>query len=58
MPSGEFQEKHDQLPWSQMRAIRNRIIHDYRGINLQVIWDTVQNNLPALEKQVLKILGE
>ena len=56
--SGEFQEKHDNLPWSQMRAIRNRIVHDYRGINLNIIWDTVQNDLPALKKQAQKILGK
>lgn len=41
-----------------MRGIRNKIVHDYRGINLQVIWDTVMNDLPALKKQVEEILGE
>jgi len=56
--SAEFQEKYEQLPWSQMRAIRNKIVHDYRGINLQIIWETVQNDLPALEEQVREILGE
>ena len=56
--SDEFQEKHLNLPWMQMRAIRNRIVHDYRGINLHIIWETVQNDLPALKEQVRKILGE
>ena len=56
--SDDFQEKHPELPWFQMRGIRNKIIHDYRGINLQVIWDTVKNDLPALKKQVEGILGE
>jgi len=56
--SEEFQEKHPELPWFQMRGIRNKIVHDYRGINLQVIWDTVKNDLPALKKQVEGILGE
>ena len=56
--SEEFQEKHLNLPWMQMRAIRNKIVHDYRGINLQIIWETVQNDLPALKEQVRKILGE
>lgn len=44
--SDEFQEKHPELPWMQMRAIRNKIVHDYREINLDVIWDTAKNNLP------------
>jgi uncharacterized protein with HEPN domain len=56
--SDEFQEKHDNLPWAEMRALRNRIVHDYRGINLNVVWDTVQNDLPALKRQVQDILGE
>jgi uncharacterized protein with HEPN domain len=56
--SESFQEKHDEIPWAQMRALRNRIVHDYRGINLNVIWDTVQNDLPALKRQAQDILGE
>ncbi|MBL8097790.1 MAG: DUF86 domain-containing protein [Anaerolineales bacterium] len=56
--SDEFQEKHDHLPWSQMRAIRNKIVHDYRGINVQIIWDTAKNDLPTLKEQVRKFLGE
>lgn len=56
--SDVFQEKHDSLPWPQMRAIRNRIVHDYRGINLNIIWDTVQSDLPALKEQIQNILGE
>ena len=56
--SNEFQEEHGELPWAQMRALRNRIVHDYRGINLNVIWDTVQNDLPALKRQVRSVLGE
>lgn len=56
--SDGFQEKHPRLPWMQMRAIRNKIVHDYRGINLQIVWETVQNDLPALKSLVQKLLGE
>jgi uncharacterized protein with HEPN domain len=56
--SDEFRERHSLLPWMQMRAIRNKIVHDYRGINLHIIWDTVLNDLPALKKQVQSLLGE
>ena len=50
--SDEFQDMHSNLPWMQMRGIRNKIVHDYRGINLQIIWDTVRSDLPALKLQV------
>ncbi len=56
--SDEFQDKHSHLPWMQMRAIRNKIVHDYRGINLHIIWDTVNNDLPALKIQIEKLLGQ
>ncbi len=56
--SDEFQEKHPEFPWLQMRGIRNKIIHDYRGINLHIIWDTVTDNIPSLKKQIKDILGK
>lgn len=56
--SDEFQEKHDHLPWSQMRAIRNKIVHDYKGVNVEIIWDTAKKDLPTLKEQVSKFLGE
>jgi uncharacterized protein with HEPN domain len=56
--SDEFQDKYSHLPWMQMRAIRNKIVHDYRGINLQIIWDTVKKDLPTLKLQVQELLGE
>jgi uncharacterized protein with HEPN domain len=56
--SDEFQDKYPDLPWMQMRAIRNKIVHDYREVNLSVIWDTAKNNLPSLKKQIKKLLGK
>ncbi|MFZ1041424.1 MAG: DUF86 domain-containing protein [Anaerolineales bacterium] len=54
----EFQDQYPELPWMQMRAIRNKIVHDYPELNLDVIWDTAQNDLPALKAQIQKVLGE
>ena len=56
--SDAFREEHSELPWMQMRAIRNKIVHDYREVNLDIIWDTVKNDLPALKALVRKTLGE
>jgi uncharacterized protein with HEPN domain len=56
--SEELQEKHPEAPWFEMRAIRNKIIHDYMEINTDIIWDTVQNDLPALKPVIKKLLGE
>jgi len=56
--SDELTEKHPELPWFEMRAIRNKIVHDYLEVNTEIIWDTVSNNLPALKPLVPKLLGD
>ena len=48
----EFAEAHRQVPWRNMRGMRNRIAHGYFDINLDVVWDTVQTALPELLKQL------
>jgi len=55
--SDTFRDEHPDLPWMEMRAIRNKIVHDYRGIELEIIWDTVNNNLPGLHDQIISLLG-
>lgn len=48
----EFTQAHAQVPWRNMRGMRNRIAHGYFDINLDVVWDTVQTALPELPKQL------
>jgi uncharacterized protein with HEPN domain len=48
----EFAQAYGQVPWRNMRGIRNRIAHGYFDINLDVVWDTVQAALPELLKQL------
>ena len=48
----EFAQEHPQVPWRNMRGMRNRIAHGYFDINLDVVWETVQEWLPALLKQL------
>lgn len=48
----EFKQNHTQIPWNQIAGLRNRIVHDYFGLDLEIIWEIIQHNLPELEKQV------
>jgi uncharacterized protein with HEPN domain len=48
----EFTQAHAQVPWRNMRGMRNRIAHGYFDIDLDVVWDTVQTALPALLQQL------
>ncbi len=43
-----FREKHPDIPWRQMVELRNRLIHGYFDINLDIVWDTVAKDLPPL----------
>ncbi len=54
--SSDFQSLHSDLPWDRMVAIRNRLAHAYFEVNLAIIWDTAQVNLPPLRTQVERLL--
>ena len=54
--SAATQKKHSQLPWQEMKGTRNRIIHEYDSIELDIIWDIIQKDLPPLVSELEKIV--
>jgi uncharacterized protein with HEPN domain len=50
-----FRDKHPDIPWLEVRALRNVISHDYSSIKPERIWDTIQNDLPVLLKQLKEL---
>ena len=48
----DFVNQHTNVPWASMKGMRNRIAHGYFEINLDTVWDTVQQALPALVDQL------
>jgi uncharacterized protein with HEPN domain len=54
--SEEIEEKHNNIPWNLMRAMRNRIVHVYFKIDEKLMWDTIQNDLTPLIPQLEKLL--
>lgn len=54
----DFREKYrGALPWRELAGLRNRIVHDYPGIDLELVWDLVQNRLGKLREQVAAIIA-
>jgi len=49
---------HPEIPWVDIIGMRNRLIHAYFDINLDLVWDTVTANLPPLVDQLSRILRE
>lgn len=54
----EVAAAHPQIPWAQMRGMRNRMAHGYFDIDLNTVWDTVQISLPDLEVKLRKVVTE
>ena len=46
--SSSYQRSHPELPWTGMISMRNRLIHGYFDVNLDIVWKTVQDDLPYL----------
>ncbi len=48
----DFKERHADVPWGEIVAMRNVVVHQYFGILPEVVWDVVKNELPALRSQI------
>jgi uncharacterized protein with HEPN domain len=54
----DFAANHTELPWIEMRGMRNKVIHNYFDIDWEVIWSTVKDDLPRLKSQIDELLIE
>lgn len=51
-----FKSKYVRLPWKEMAGTRDKIIHHYFGIDLDIVWNIIKNELPKLKEQIKEIL--
>ena len=49
-------ERHPEVPWAKMRAMRDIVVHEYFGIDERIVWDTARNNLPPLAEPLRRLL--
>ena len=47
-----------EIPWHELRAMRNRLVHEYFRVDLDLLWGTVERDLPALRRGLRELLGE
>lgn len=52
----EIQDRFTDIPWYQMKGMRNILIHEYFGTDNDVLWRTIQEDLPQLEVKLKKIM--
>lgn len=53
-----LRDRHPEVPWADIIAMRNKVVHEYFGVDLEVVWRTVQDDLPALREAVARIVAE
>jgi uncharacterized protein with HEPN domain len=51
----EFEQKHTDIPWRQVYGLRNRIVHDYEGVNLKLVWEIIKIDLPELMRMLKRL---
>jgi uncharacterized protein with HEPN domain len=51
----DFKNSQSAVPWKKLYGLRNRIIHDYEGVNFLLIWEIIKNDLPSLKEQLVTL---
>ena len=54
----EFKEKYPDIPWKKMAGTRDKLIHDYFGVDIDAVWNTVKQDVPALKLKVGGIITD
>jgi len=52
-----FKAQHDTIDWTSITRMRDKLIHHYFGINVEIVWDIVQHNIPRLREQLNDLAG-
>jgi len=53
----ELKKTNPEIPWQDIMDMRNKLIHEYFGIDLNLVWSVVKNDIPFLKGQVVVMLG-
>lgn len=49
---------HKEIKWEKVKGMRNRLVHEYFGVNTKVVWKTIKEDIPELKKKMLELMKE
>lgn len=50
--SDDYRARHPQLPWNAIRGMRNRLVHEYHGVDVDLVWWTLAEQLPVFKRRL------
>ena len=56
--SESLNARHATIPWKRIAGMRDKMIHEYFGVNLQLVWDAIEHEVPRLKEKIAAILRE
>lgn len=54
----DFQKKYSDIPWNEMAKTRDKLIHGYFGVDIDLTWDIIKNDIPEIETKINAILSD
>ena len=54
----DLREGYPQIPWKRMTGMRDKLIHEYFGIDLEIVWEAINNELPPIKPMIQKVLKD
>ncbi len=54
----EIREKYPDIPWKYLAGMRDKLIHEYHGVDLEIVWEVIRTEIPPLRQRFEKVLRE